>query len=687
MYTDDTGTTGRRRRPSDESGDAVLGDRLAAGARSGLEVASIAEDRTVSVRKGFDEDAFFTRADGTPTVANRADLERAVPDAEKPHLRELDRYWVNEPFAFVVVFRSERENERKYYLVEPFLTPTERELRTVLAERLRTSIAYADDETSENGEHGRRRVVESELEDLLERYGLVGKSTTDPVGLVARVASALGAVGGGGNDIEPEDAGTDVDAGSGRTVLAAGSAALSDRQVAKLRYYLTRDFVGYERIDGITRDDAVEDISCDGYESPVFVYHTEYEQLVTNVRHGTDELDEFVVSLAQRSGAGISKRRPQVDATLPDGSRAQLTLGREVSDHGSNYTIRQFTDVPYTPIDLVNWHTFSLEQMALLWLAIENRKSLLFAGGTASGKTTSLNAVSLFIPASTKVVSIEDTRELELPQRNWIASVTRPSFADDGADAVDEFDLLEATLRQRPDHIVMGEVRGEEGRTLFQVMSTGHTTHTTFHADSVDEVLKRFTTAPIDVSKTMFPALDLVAVQTQTRVDGATVRRNRALTEINRYDSERDEINVEDVYRWEAESDDFRRVGASNVLEEIAFDRGWSERRLEQELFERRAVLAALVANGIDGYADVAATLQAYMNEPETILAAIADGELEARLPALRGLESVSIDVDPAIEERVTRPEPSAKTARTAATVLDRAEESLFDRYRSEAAE
>lgn len=419
----------------------------------------------------------------------------------------------------------------------------------------------------------------------------------------------------------------------------------------------------------------------------MFVYHAEYEQLVTNVRHGTEELDEFVVSLAQRSGAGISKRRPQVDATLPDGSRAQLTLGREVSDHGSNYTIRQFTDVPFTPVDLVNWNTFSIEQMALLWLAIENRKSLLFAGGTASGKTTSLNAVSLFIPASTKVVSIEDTRELELPQRNWIASVTRPSFADDGADAVDEFDLLEATLRQRPDHIVMGEVRGREGRTLFQVMSTGHTTHTTFHADSVDEVLKRFTTAPIDVSKTMFTALDLVAVQTQTRVDGTKVRRNRSLTEINSYDPERDEINVEDVYRWEPNGDDFRRVGASSTLEEIAFDRGWSERRLERELFERTVVLSYLVANGIDGYADVAATVQAYMNEPDTLLAAIAGGELAARLPALRELESVSIDVDPAIEDRVSRPEPSAGTARTAATVLERAEESLFDRYRSGVAE
>jgi len=200
----------------------------------------------------------------------------------------------------------------------------------------------------------------------------------------------------------------------------------------------------------------VEDISVDGYNQPVFTYHGDYEQIISNIFHGRDELDDFVVKLAQRSGKGISKRQPQVDCTLPDGSRAQLTLGEEVSDHGTNYTIRQFKDVPFTPVDLVCWNTFSLDQMAFLWLCIENHKSLIFAGGTASGKTTSLNAVSLFIPSGAKIVSIEDTREVELPQRNWIASVTRPSFSEDDTGDVDEFDLLEAALRQRPDYIVMG---------------------------------------------------------------------------------------------------------------------------------------------------------------------------------------------------------------------------------------
>jgi flagellar protein FlaI len=483
--------------------------------------------------------------------------------------------------------------------------------------------------------------------------------------------TALGVGELDGSEVRPEGAVLDEDAES-----------LDEYQVEKLLYYLRRDFIGYERIDGIKHDINVEDISCDGYNSPVFVYHSDYEQIITNVYHGREELDDFVVKLAQRSGKGISKRSPQVDATLSDGSRAQLTLGDEVSDHGTNYTIRQFKDVPFTPIDLICWNTFSLDEMAFLWLCIENHKSLIFAGGTASGKTTSLNAVSLFIPSNAKIVSIEDTREVELPQRNWIASVTRPSFAEDGGGDVDEFALLEAALRQRPDYIVMGEIRGEEGRTLFQVMSTGHTTYTTFHADSVGEVLKRFTTEPINVSKTMFTALDLVSIQTSTRVEGSKVRRNKSLTEINHYDAENDEINVQDVYQWQAETDEYLKMGNSNTLEEIMFDRGWSFEKLNGELFKRQVVLAYLLDRGLNTYAEVAATFQAFINDQETILSLIAEDELRQSLEDLREMESVQINIEPEKEAMVPRPTPDRETTELAAAILERAEETLLPEYR-----
>ncbi|WP_129115092.1 type II/IV secretion system ATPase subunit [Halegenticoccus tardaugens] len=668
-----------------------LGDRADA-------LDEVIAERTVNVDADLDEDAFFSTTRGATTVANRYDLEKAVPMAKKAHFREVERYWVKKPHAFVVVFHSEKENEKKYYLVEPYRNRVEADLTEFLTGKLRTSIKYADDEVVVSGEDDRRDVIERETHRLLDRYDLYARGSN--TGLANALGERLG-VDGDGDGIAGRVLrrlgwrGANVDDGNldgiaarpEPAVLAEDAAELTEYQVEKLLYYLARDFIGYERIDGIKHDINVEDISCDGYDSPVFVYHGDYEQIITNVYHGEAELDDFVVKLAQRSGKGISKRKPQVDATLPDGSRAQLTLGREVSDHGTNYTIRQFKDVPFTPIDLINWRTFSLDEMAFLWLCIENNKSLIFAGGTASGKTTSLNAVSLFIPSNTKIVSIEDTREVELPQRNWIASVTRPSFSDDDKGDVDEFDLLEAALRQRPDYIVMGEIRGEEGRTLFQVMSTGHTTYTTFHADSVGEVLKRFTTDPINVSKTMFTALDLVSIQTSTRVQGTKVRRNKSITEINHYDAENDEINVRDVYQWQAETDEFLEMGASNTLSEITFDRGWSRETLDEELFERRVVLAYLIENGLNTYTQVAATFQAFINDPDTILTLMANGGLERSLEDLREMESVLIDIDPEKEEMVPRPDPDAAQLAEAESILERAEEELFEAYRGEPAE
>ncbi|GGJ00237.1 hypothetical protein GCM10008995_07600 [Halobellus salinus] len=713
-------------------------DALAHGATRAEALDEVVDERTVDVDPEFDEDAFFSDTGGATTVVNRYDLEKAVPLAKKSHFREVERYWVNEPHAFVIIFHSTKENEKKYYVIRPHQTPIEAELVEFLTGKLRTAIKYDDDRVVSDAPGTRRRTIEQQTLELLERYNLY-RTPEDPraaglsvaqsgptdgtdkgllAGLdvdlnlgfgsddgaekpspdrserkLARVARSVGihpgAFGGRFDGIfgngAPADHDPSLDGIAARpepAVIAEDAAALNDYQVEKLLYALRRDFIGYERIDGIKHDVNVEDISCDGYNSRVFVYHSDYEQIISNVSHGEDELDDFVVKLAQRSGKGISKRRPQVDATLPDGSRAQLTLGREVSDHGTNYTIRQFKDVPFTPVDLINWKTFSLEEMAFLWLCIENDKSLIFAGGTASGKTTSLNAVSLFIPSNAKVVSIEDTREVELPQRNWVASVTRPSFSDDDGGDVDEFDLLEAALRQRPDYIVMGEIRGEEGRTLFQVMSTGHTTYTTFHADSVGEVLKRFTTDPINVSKTMFTALDLVSVQTSTRVQGNKVRRNKSLTEINHYDAENDEINVQDVYQWQAEGDEFLKMGSSNTVEDIKFDRGWTHAELNEAKFKRRVVLAYLIDRGLNTYTQVAATLQAFINDEETIIALMARGELERSLEDLREMESVKIDVDPDKEEMVPRPTPGADVTEVCDEILQRAEDELWPDYR-----
>jgi flagellar protein FlaI len=676
--------------PEDHLGfdPASLEGKLAQGATDAEDVDDIVDERTVRVSEGLDEDAFFTTPEGATTTVNRYDLEKAVPHAKKSHFQEVERYWVNKPYTFIVIFHSEKENEKKYYVIEPYLNPIEEDLREFLSGKLKTAIKYSSDEVVVEGdEEARADVIERETRTLLRRYGLQadGDDPNAGGGLLDTVKESIG-VEVETEDVEGPQDPSGIQARPEPAVLEEDSELLTGYQIEKILYLLKRDFIGYERIDGIKHDTVnVEDLGVDGYNMPVFVNHGSYEWMITNVYHGEEELDDFVVKMAQRSGKGISKRNPQVDATLPDGSRAQLTLGSEVSDHGTNYTIRQFKEVPLTPVDEINWKTLSLKETAFLWLCIENNKSMLIAGGTATGKTTLLNALSLFIPSNDKIVSIEDTREVELPQRNWIASVTRPSFGEGDSGDVDEFDLLEAALRQRPGYIVVGEVRGEEGQDLFQVMSTGHTSYGTFHADSVGEVIKRFTTDPINVSKTMFTALDLVAIQTRTRIGGNKVVRNKSLTEINHYDPENDEINVQDVYQWQAETDEFLKMGDSNTLETLMFDRGWSREEVEDELFKREIVLAHLIQNGLNTYTEVAATLQAFINDPESILALIANDELERSLEDLREMESVSIDIDPEKEEMVPRPDPDEEMLSQTHTILQEAED-LLAGYRGEEA-
>lgn len=637
-------------------------DKLETGVDIASKVSKAVTKRTIQSDIDIDDDSFFSEdyidtssffrreRNGEPTITTMYDMEKQIPGRKKDHLREIDRYWVNKPFSFISIFHSKKENEVKYYVIEPYLDPIEEEILDFLESKVRDNIKYTDSgNIAVDGDREDKEVViERVTNETMEKY------FTGLTGLLGRISSKL-----------YNDSNDSIDLGSSEINR------LTERQIKKFLYYIKRDFIGYGRIDAIKNDISVEDISCNGYNAPVFVYHTEHEQIITNIEHGKDELDKFVINLAKRGGKSISKRTPQVDITLEDGSRGQLTYGREVSSHGTNYTIRQFKDVPFTPIDLISWNTFSLDQIAFLWLAIQNNKSMIIAGGTASGKTTTLNALSLFIPSSQKIVSIEDTREVELPQRNWVASITRPSFKQDGSGSVDEFDLLESSLRQRPDYLIMGEVRGEEGRTLFQVMSTGHTTYSTFHADSVGEVLRRFTTEPINVSKSIFTSVDLVSIQTSTRVNGNKVRRNKTISEVVQYNSDDDNIVVQDIYKWQAETDSFLQTSASNLIEEIKFDRGWDDSELTKEIAERKVVLAYLIKNGFKTYREVASTLQAYMTDPTTVITLIAEDRLESSLDNLEEIESIDIEIDEEINDLEVRPDPGEKLLEKCDEILE----------------
>jgi flagellar protein FlaI len=305
---------------------------------------------------------------------------------------------------------------------------------------------------------------------------------------------------------------------------------------------------------------------------------------------------------------------------MHDGSRIQMTLGTEVTAHGSTYTIRKFKIEPITPTDLIEWSTFSPLSIAFLWLAVESGKSCIFAGGTASGKTTSLNAISLFIPPLAKIVTLEDTRELKLPHPNWIPSVTRTSFDTAGKGEIDMYELLRAALRQRPEYLIVGEVRGREALTLFQAMSTGHVTYSTMHADSVASIVHRLENPPLDVPRNMLSALDLVSVQVQARIGGQRIRRTKQIMEILDLDPRTNELITNEVFRWHPVTDEITYSGKSFVLEEIMEARGWSEDRMREELKMRQEVLEWMRVKKIREYRDVSNILIQYYRDPSKMM-------------------------------------------------------------------
>ncbi|WP_227354733.1 type II/IV secretion system ATPase subunit [Haladaptatus salinisoli] len=481
--------------------------------------------------------------------------------AGAPGYREVERYWVNAPFAFVTIYHDPDANEHLYYVVEPELDEFEADLLDRLFSDLRESLIYR----REMGGNTAEDVLRDELRELLEVYGV------------------------------------DVD--------AAG--------YYRLFYYLFRAFRGFGKLDPLMHDPHIEDVSCDGYDLPIFVYHDEYNDIETNVAYAEDELDSLVVRLAQQSGQHVSVGEPVVEATLPDGSRTELALGKEVTPRGSAFTIRKYADEPFTPVDLVNYGTFSLDQMAYLWLAIENNKSLIFAGGTASGKTTSMNAISMFIPPRSKVLTIEDTRELTLYHDNWLSSVTRDR-PDEGTD-ITMYDLLRSALRHRPEYIAVGEVRGREAMTLFQAMNTGHTTYSTMHADSVQTVINRLENEPINVPRAMIQSLDILSIQTLTYVGDERVRRNRTVAEINGIDQRTGDLDYTTAFERDAATDAVRRRD-SDVLSDIQENHGWSRSRLLSELRDRKLVLQYLRENGVTDYRRFTAMINEYYADPDRVV-------------------------------------------------------------------
>jgi len=488
----------------------------------------------------------------------------------KTELEQLDFYPLNEPYAYAKILKNTDTLEKFYKVVEPHLSDDEQKILNFIWETLMKSLNMRLDE-----------LVETEIENYLNEQ-------------VVKVISNYE---------------LDVD----------------DVTRKKIMYYIKRESLGFGKIDPLMRDPNIEDISCDGADVPIFLYHRKYGSVKSNVKFkDEEELSFFVVRLAQKCGKHISIAEPMLDATMPDGSRIQMTLSTEVTTKGSTFTIRKFRADPFTPPDLIFLNTVSSEIMAYFWLAVENRVNALIAGGTASGKTTILNALSLFIPRDAKIVSIEETREINLPHPNWIPGVSRSGFGEVIADKlvgeIDMYDLMKAALRQRPEYILVGEIRGKEAYVLFQAMATGHATYSTVHADSAKSLIHRLEGKPINIPRVMLQSLDVISIHITTRVKGKRVRRCKQIIEIIDIDPTTKEILTNEVFHWDPIDDTFVYTGKSYILEGIRARWDMSKEEITKEVRQRAEILEWMNNTNIRTFTEVAKVISRYSENSEEFL-------------------------------------------------------------------
>ncbi len=558
------------------------------------EMTPVPETETISFESTIDQSAVLTKSvDEKPNQeGNQKEIkiDEITPDVQIQFLKEanqlktytlqrmgfgentieeIDFYPIHEPFAYVEIIREKESLDKRYVLLEMQLSKDEEYLLKFIKETLDGFIFKTSD-------------LESKGED---------KYLTEKVDLII------------------EDYMLNIDSLTKKKIL----------------YYLEKESIGLGKLEVIMKDPNIEDISCDGSGVFIFLYHRRYGSLKSNIQFNEeDELTDFVVKLAQKCGKHISISEPMLDATMPDGSRIQMTLSTEVTTKGSTFTIRKFSEDPFSPPDLIEFHTMSSEMVAYMWLAVENGINALIAGGTAAGKTSTLNALCLFIPRESKIVSIEETREINLPHPNWIPGVVRSGFGEVVGNKVigeiDLYDLMKAALRQRPEYILVGEIRGKEAYVLFQAMATGHTTYSTVHADSAQSLIHRLEGKPIEIPRIMLQTLDIVIIQVISRVKNKRARRCKQIIEIIDIDPTTKEILTNEVFRWDPIEDKFVYSGKSYILERIRAEKDISREGMIGEIKNRTTLLDWMNKNNIREFKKVATIIAQYTdNAPEVM--------------------------------------------------------------------
>lgn len=432
-------------------------------------------------------------------------------------------------------------------------------------------------------------------------------------------------------ELEPPRAGEEEDAKkillqtADRILKKYGKALgkLDEKSKDKLFYYLERDMTGFGPLNIMMEDYKIEDISCDGVNVPVYVWHRDYESIPTNIIFtDRDVLDDFIIQLAHKSEKHISSAFPILDAMIYGKHRLAATFREEVSPKGSTFTIRKFREKPFSITELIANKLLSPEMAAYFWMLIEHKANILVAGATGSGKTTILNALSCFIKPRMKIVTCEETAELNIPSENWVRFVTRESYGLGvlKTGEITLYDLVKTSLRYRPDYLIVGEVRGEEAFVLFQAIATGHGGLSTIHAESIESAVKRLISPPMNIPPSHIPLLDAVAlierVSFSKPIEGKTYgRRMRYVWEIL------DHENYVTIAKWDPLTDSFSiDLSNSTVLDKIAVRLARTKEDIIAEIMRRAALLRKFVMDRIFEIRDIAKEIYSYYTDPEQVL-------------------------------------------------------------------
>ncbi|MFW5852460.1 MAG: type II/IV secretion system ATPase subunit [Nanoarchaeota archaeon] len=411
-----------------------------------------------------------------------------------------------------------------------------------------------------------------------------------------------------------------------QSILSELGAKVSMETYQKLMYYIYRDFIGLNEIEPLLRDYYIEDIECNGSGTPVYIVHRKFRNLKTNVIYKEPEhLTIFVEKIAQKCGRYVSYAQPLLDGTLADGSRVNATYSSDVTTRGPTFTIRKFTKDPWMPTSLIKMGTTSAESFAFFWLAVEHTMNIITIGETGAGKTTMLNSLASFVPDEARITSIEDTRELNLSHDNWLPAVTREGFGITNVTGekygeVTLFDLLKESFRQNPDYVIVGEVRDKETYVLFQGMASGHSCFSTFHAASVETLVKRLETPPISLPSSLVESMNIVVVMTHIKEHDKNLRRLREIDEIVSAKDEKGNVEYNAAFTYQPLEDKMKANDNMYTLELISKATGAPIDQIKKELQLRTQLLQKLADQNVTDYREFSNIVNRYYNNPKAVL-------------------------------------------------------------------